>query len=410
MELTGRLSSLPLADVLHLIDSRGLTGKLRLKNGAQTSELYLDRGRLLFTSRMMDPYQVGLHLTHLGHLSRKDLLGWKATLKRGKKQTTADFFPGQDIPEEAWQQALNWVLQDDTLTIFCWNDGEFEFATEAITLPEGLQLNLLLRTYITQATEQVNRWKEAQEKLPVEDVVPSIVDYTRLETVLEVPLKGAEWKILARINGRRSLQALSCLTGLSALEVCEAVLRLVDKRLVSWVTPPPIQDFPAQIEESLPESGKGLLQRWTSREKGDSQAIPRTAVSAVTLFVNRLLERLAEESPEDFNARPFLQNHWTQLCSHHPLLDWFSCIGAKLQCHRLEEEPSRWEDAEACEEVILEGLNALQELVELIYHEMNGRLGEKKALQTYRREYEQIFRPDAAADMLAQLSLLSLIR
>ena len=53
---------------------------------------------------------------------------------------------------------------------------------------------------------------------------------------------------------------------------------------------------------------------------------------------------------------------------------------------------------------------ALQELVEATYQEMYRALGEKRALQGYRKEYEQVLGSGLPGDVVQELSWVSLAR
>ena len=129
-------------------------------------------------------------------------------------------------------------------------------------------------------------------------------------------------------------------------------------------------------------------------------------------FENRLLDRLTEEAGAEtvFQAEEFLLEHWMALWTDHPLLDGLPLPGDRIEMGSLEQDLLRWDDPEASEEVVLDCLDALQELVGETFEQMLQTWGEKKALQVYRKEYEATFQPDTTAEMMEDLSLLALAR
>lgn len=411
MELKGRLGSLPLADVLRLIDSKHHAGRLRIQNGDRCSVLYLAGGNVEFSSALMDPVRVGQRLATLGQLPRRELLSWKLAVRRGQKHATAQFHPGPNVSAEAWRRAFAIELENESLELFGWEDGEFEFEAGQLDLDEPLRLGLPIEEYLTEATRKCERWREIRHRLPEGDVVPAIVDFTAEEFPVGGDVSELEWSVLAHVDGRRDLSAIASLASLSEFEAYQGAAGLVEKRYVQWTLRPPDSAPDEPPEETAKAASPGFFGRLAVRDKPGEDRPVLSPVSLVTQLENRLLDRMEEETGEEaFEAGPFLSRHWRDLCCRHPLLDWFPSPGRRLTSARFEREPALWEDPEACDEVILEGLDALRDLIDATYEEMLRRWGEKKALQLYRKEYEQVFQPEATAEMPPELGLLALAR
>ncbi len=411
MGLKGRLSSLPLVDVLKLIDSKGHTGRLSLESDQRRAILYLSAGKLVFLSCLLDPVRVGLRLTWSGHLTRREYLSWKLAVSQKQKSTTVDFYSGETIPPEAWRRVFEVALQDEALELFAWQDGEFEFESCAVSLPPGFELNLPIESFLNQATEQANRWKQIKTLLPQEDLVPAIRDFSASESLVsEATPSESEWQVLAHVDGRRDPRALSSVCCLSYFDTCQSMVELARKGYVHWVPRPRDREPEGESPEPSRETNRGLLQRLTSKEKYAEASLPPSPVSILARFENRLLDRLDDESEEAYDSGQFLNAQWQSLWALHPLIDGFPLPSNRLESFRFEDKVSLWEDPEACEEVVLDCLCALQELVEATYREMQERLGEKKALQGYRKDYEQVLRSDLAADVTHELSWLTLAR
>jgi len=409
--LKGRLSSLPLADVLKLIDSKGHTGQLSIESEGRRSVLYLERGFLIYLSCLMDPLRVGLRLARTGSLPRREYLGWKLAVSRGQKSTTVDFYPGENIPQSAWQEVFDLALQDESLEIFSWQDGEFEFESGTLSLADGLRLNLPIATFLNQAAEQSAGWEQIRSQLPQEDVVPAVVDFTDPDSlVTDAAPSESEWKVLAHVDGRRDLRALSSVSSLSYFATCQGIVALVRKGYVQWAPRP--QGGRPQGRTSAPpgEESRGLLQRLTSKERNGKASRPHSPIALLARFENQLLERLENETGREFNPEQFLETQWRSMWVRHPLVDGFPLPGERFQSFHLEDEVSRWEDPPACEEVVLDCLCALQELVEATYRKMEHALGEKKALQGYRKDYEQVLGGGLPDEVVQELSWLSLAR
>ena len=430
VELKGRLSSLPLADLLKLINSRGHTGRLALQSEQRTSSLYIDQGKLIFLGCLMDPIRVGLRLACLGHLSRRDLLAWKRAVRQGENTTLLEVYPGPNISPEAWRQAFRIEMQDEGLEIFSWDDGDFEFETGSISLSPGLRLDLAIETYLDESTRQAERWKEIRAQLPKEDEVPVAFDFSVVEKLPSHPLSEIQWRVLAHVDGRRNLRALSSLAAQSYFDTCLAILELVQKEYVHWAPRPKAYRKPPKMNEQPDHNGKGFFHRLTSKEGPLRQPQARgvevpsfsSPVSLLTEFENRLLASLQEETNGEFNVEPFLEDQWWQLGSLHPLIDWFPLPADRLCSARFESDVPGWQDDAACNEVVLDSLDALQDLADATFAAMQEHLGDKKALQIHRREHDRLFEKlgtglsetqDGSSPIhqaAEQLSLLSLAR
>lgn len=413
--LKGRLSSLPLVDVLKLIETKGHTGRLLLDNGERQSILYLEQGRLVFLSCLMDPVRMGLRLAWMGFLPRREYLAWKLAVRQGKKSTTLDFFPGGGVPPEAWQRAFEAALQDEALDLFAWDDGDFEFETGSLSLPQALRLNLPIESFLQQARQQSEEWKKLQALLPQEELVPAIGDFSNPESLVpDTPPTVSEWQVLAHVDGRRDLRALATVSGRSYFQTCQCIVGLARKGFLRWVRPVR-SSSPRSVSEFSPprprsgEPSRGLFQLLTS--KGKAERVPEASpLSVLAEFENLLLDRLEAEVEQEFKAQEFLQRQWPSLWAQHPLVDGLPWPDERVDALRFEERIARWEDAEACEEVVLDCLCALQELVEATYRQMEEWLGEQKALQAYRKDYEQVFGGGLPDEVVQELSWLSLAR
>jgi len=411
LELKGRLESLPLADLLKLVETKEHTGRLVLSGEGGESVLYFKGGCLVFTGGLLDPLRIGHRLAALGALSRKTLLSWTLAVRRGEKDNLLDFYPCPEISDELWRRAFEIELADFSLELFDRKTGEFEFEGGAIDLPKSLSLDLPVSPFIEQARARLEGWARLQKALPQGGEIPAPARFDESKS-LEAPLSAELWRVLTRVDGRRTPRALAASAGLSRVDAYQALHELTRRGLVEWIAreKPAARARKAAAPEPQAEQRGGLFGLLGSKEKSVEALHFDSPIALVTEFENRLLDQLDVEAEGKKDSGGLLQSFWEEASERHALSDLVKVQSGRLNAESCERELSRWQDPDAVEECLIDSLSLLRRIVEATHETLTGLLGEKKALAVYRKEYEQLFRPESIRNMLEPLSWLSLAK
>lgn len=148
--LRGNLTQLPLLDILSLLSSRGQTGRLELKNGAQTGEIYLIDGNLVHA-------EIG---PHVGEVAIYTLMGW---------------------------------LQ-----------GDFNFEPDAVA-PED-SLTTTTEQLLLDGARRVEEWGDIKKVIPSTNVV---FKFSAGGSPSTVNLQPNEWQVLTQVNGARTVAEIA---------------------------------------------------------------------------------------------------------------------------------------------------------------------------------------------------------
>lgn len=406
------LSSLPLPDLLNLIENKGHTGKLKLSRDTHQVTLFVSDGRIVFCSSLMDPDLIAGQLALMGHISYRELLEWKREVRAGRRETVLDFLPGSPIPNEAWNEAFHQVFENETTHLFSWNDGSFEFESCEIDIPQEVRLNLTIADYSAEATVAARQWQEVLSALPDEDKVPMVVDFTDPEFEADIELGPRDWQLLAHVDGRKNLFAIASSASISRVEACRSFLRMLEGGYLRWGDPCDAVQGQATSENGGSEvRPRGRLGRLLSREKAAEANSGQKACLPVEVaeFENRLLEQLASEQGMSEDERmELLRKAWRDLLIRHPLLDYLPRPNGRVDASRFEREFLLWDDEEATENLLYDCLDALRVLIESTYLRMVEVMGDKKALQVYLKMYEPLAIADLSVEAIGQLDLLGL--
>lgn len=231
MSFQGSLSELPLPDVVQLVSSSGKTGCFHLTDGDVKGQIYVQEGKIV-------------------HAQVEDLSG----------------------EEAVYQLAI-------------WSKGEFFFetgATGAANTIAKTNTNLLM-----EAARRLDEWRVLQKKVPSMELVPEFVIPEGREG--QINLNTSEWLILSKIDGRRSIKAISNASGHSTFEACKILYGLIATNLIRLKeAPPPPRPPPTVV---TPPSGTGPQKRMATGPQPRQATIPPGVLSPAALeMVQRLVK------------------------------------------------------------------------------------------------------------------------
>lgn len=183
--LQGSFDTFDFAEVLGVLSEKHQTGRLRLHSGPASVDLYLTSGRLV-------------HAESVDHGSPPRVAASRARL------------------EEACFEVLRW------------DHGSFEFQP-GVAPQSSRGLNAAVDSVMEGARQRLEVWERVESIIPSMDVQPRLARELRAK---EVVVDQQAWRVLAAIDGRRSVQALSRVLSISAFELCQLLSRMVNDGLV----------------------------------------------------------------------------------------------------------------------------------------------------------------------------------
>jgi hypothetical protein len=193
MAFQGSLAELHLPDIVQLMSVSGKSGVFQLTDGPLTGQIYLVNGQIV-------------------HAQLEDTQG-----------------------------------EDAVYALAIWNKGEFKFElgvqTEARTVTKS-NTNLLM-----EAARRLDEWRVLQKKIPSVDMIPEFVILEGREG--QINLNTAEWLILSKIDGRRSLKQVAAASHLTVFEAAKMLYGLVSGGLIRLKDPSAV----AKPAASAPPAG-----------------------------------------------------------------------------------------------------------------------------------------------------------
>jgi len=171
--LRGNLAQLSLLDILRMLSTGNRSGRLDIRQGSKSGEIYLERGNIVHA----------VTGTQIGEKGMYTLLGW----------LEGDFSFSPDVPSP---------------------EESIDTTTEQLMLEAG---------------RQAEQWEDIKDVISSTDAVFNISPSGSTNTV---SLKPIEWQVLAQINGERSVIEIGEILELHEFEVARLIYSLTTAGLL----------------------------------------------------------------------------------------------------------------------------------------------------------------------------------
>jgi hypothetical protein len=186
MSLQGSFEVLGFSEVLELLERKRQSGRLHVRAGGAAGHIYLRDGRLTGA-------ESGEH-----------------TMPASSAEANAR------LEELCFE-----FLQSER--------GVFEFQPR-VAAPWPTQLASSVATVLDEARHRLEEWREIQAVIPSMDVRPRVVEELVSD---EVTLTRERWRLIAAIDGRRTVHRLARTLGIGTYEVGRLLKSLVDDGIVT---------------------------------------------------------------------------------------------------------------------------------------------------------------------------------
>jgi len=173
MAFQGSLKELPVPDIVQLMSASGKTGLFTLTRGAERGAIYLKNGQMV-------------------HSRLGDVTG-----------------------EEA------------VYALAIWSSGDFQFSPDDESQEHTITKSNT--SLLMEAARRLDEWKVLSKKIPGIDAVPSLCER---ESPEPVTLSPQEWNLAGKIDGRRTVEEIARVTGVTPFDVAKTLYGLVAADLV----------------------------------------------------------------------------------------------------------------------------------------------------------------------------------
>ena len=231
--LAGDVSVISIAEVLQLLDLQRQTGALGVFTREAEITLYVRNGRVDFASwqGLSPEFLFGRYLVEDGAVNRDQL---KSALESrpGQGRLLGEALVDQvSLRPEAVRRALVRQTSELVYEVVRWKSGRFAFTVGAESAAASkAKLGMETSALVMEGFRRVDEWRLIEGSFDFDDVL--YPDQGAIERLHEINLRSEERKVLAAIDGQRTIRELVNDTPQSSFEVCKILYQLLNSRLV----------------------------------------------------------------------------------------------------------------------------------------------------------------------------------
>ena len=231
LSIYGNLKHFPLSDVLLSLQRSEKTGVLEIKNGHICKKIYIRNGDIIFTASNFEEERLGEVLLKAGRITLEQYYhSVDAMNKTGKRQGTVFVELGYLTPKElVW--AIMYQVEEIILSLFQWEDGEFEFIEGPLPSEEVITLKLSVANLVYRGIKRINNLTYIRNGCLHMDAIP---DYSAdpLNLFQDIKMEEKDKEILFLIDGKRTIEEILSLSPLDNFKTLKILYALISARII----------------------------------------------------------------------------------------------------------------------------------------------------------------------------------
>ncbi len=226
MALRGSLNDVNLADICQLLAMGRKCGCLWITDRSNFGYIYFDQGRVTYASVLNRPDRLGELLVQNGIITRDQLSAAMEGQAHQPGARVGRLLVGQgSMTEDDLKKYVELQISEAVYHLFAWTQGSFHFDPDHV--PEEEEANLVsinCENLLLEGARRVDEWSLIEKRIPSFDLIFSL---TRSPEGEEVELTPSQEKIVAALDGQRSVDEVVGATGLVEFEAGKALYGLI---------------------------------------------------------------------------------------------------------------------------------------------------------------------------------------
>jgi hypothetical protein len=251
LSLSGNLRTVSFPDILQLLATGKKTGVLEAKTATRQKEVAFKDGNIIYASSINSSEDLlGNMLLRRGKISKGNLeraitLHKQTGRQLGTTLIDMGLFDKQEIGE-----CLKLQIEEIVYNLFSWREGDFIFheGAKPKSAPFAIEMNTM--NVIMEGTRRIDEWMEIQKVLPDDGALLAVVAMPKTNRD-EVTLSMDEYRIMALIDGERTVPDLINVSPMGEFVTCRAIYRLMNQKLVESVGSRAEEEVETEDEEEV---------------------------------------------------------------------------------------------------------------------------------------------------------------
>ncbi len=249
MSLAGNVKTVSFPDILQLLATGKKTGILEVKTSTRQKEVAFRNGNIIFASSVNSTEDLlGNMLLRRGKITKTDLERAIALHKQTGRQLGTTLIDMHLFDKEEIAECLKLQIEEIVYNLFSWQEGDFVFHEGVAPKNAPFLIELNTMNVVMEGTRRIDEWMEIQKVLPPDDVLLSLAKSPKIARE-EITIAVDEFRVMALINGERTLPDLINISPMGEFVTCRSIYRLILNNLIEVVGKRETKDEPKEDEE-----------------------------------------------------------------------------------------------------------------------------------------------------------------
>jgi curved DNA-binding protein CbpA len=231
LSIYGNLKHFPISDIFLGLQRSEKTGILEMKHGPVMKKIYIKNGDMIFATSNQEEDRLGEVLVKAGKLTLEQYYQSIEVMKKtGKRQGAVLVELGYLKPKDLiW--AVTHQVEEIILSLFQWEDGEFEFKEIPLPSEEVITLKLSAANLIYRGIKRIDNFTYLKDGFfPMDAIMAYSAD--PMDLFQDIRLEEKDKDILFLIDGSRKVQDILLLSSLDNLQTMKILYALMNARLI----------------------------------------------------------------------------------------------------------------------------------------------------------------------------------
>lgn len=239
--MQGNLGMIPVPEVFQLLKFQSHTGILHIARGSAHLEVFLRDGMVTFARAVGvdEEFLLGRFLTEVEAISTRDLEVFLQSRQEGTNRLLGEqLVKLGHISQEQLNQALSRQTEELMYEVIRWGEGEFAFyVTENLPVEtREADLELSIDQILMEGFRRVDEWGIIEKEIrDFQRILAPSRDSTGV--IKQIALEPDEERILALVDGRRTIKDIIRISRRSSFDACKILYRLLSSRIVRKRSP-----------------------------------------------------------------------------------------------------------------------------------------------------------------------------
>ena len=223
LTIRGEVGDSSVPELLRSFLGSGESGVLTFRSGEITKSLHIRDGKVVYAASTNPDERLGEDLLYRGKISARQYLEASKMIRPGRRLGAILIEMGALEPEELIA-AVEHHVREILMDLFTWTQGDYELVIKDMDPTSMVTLNISTENLILEGIRRCRAWSQVLRGIG--DIESQPMPTGSTEVLYKLELTEEEQEILARVNGRSTVEQICEVSYLTNFETCRILWAL----------------------------------------------------------------------------------------------------------------------------------------------------------------------------------------